>query len=86
MEFEPVIFVQFEPRILTGFKPFEPMFSNRLDNSLVRHLHRELLRELTVLYNNTARTTSRYVARAVWLVWKTATAHGILSRRKGGSK
>lgn len=86
MGFEPVISVQFEPRILTGFKLFEPVFSNRHDNSLVRHLHRELLRKLTVLYNNTARTTSRYVARAVWLVWKTATAHGILSRRKGGSK
>ena len=86
MEFEPDNYTGFEPLNLTGFKLFEPMLSNRHDNSLVRHLHRELLRKLTVLYNNTARTTSRYVARAVWLVWKTATAHGILSRRKGGSK
>ncbi len=86
MEFEPAISRQFERLNLTGFKPFEPSISIRLNNSLVRHLHRELPRKLTVLYNNTARTTSRYVARAVWLVWKTATAHGILSRRKGDSK
>ena len=86
MEFEPVIASQFEPLIRTLFEPFEPMYSIRINNSLVRHLHRELLRKLTVLYNNTARTTSRYVARAVWLVMKTATAHGILSRRKGDSK
>ena len=86
MDFEPAVFTGFEPLALTGFKWFEPRVSIRINNSLVRGLTRDLPRELTVLCNNTARTTSRIVSRAVWLVWKTATAHGILSRRKGGSK
>jgi hypothetical protein len=86
MEFEPIIPAGFEPRVQIGLNPFEPGCSNRINRSLIRGLTRDLLRELTVLYNNTARTTSRYVARAEWLVCKTAIAQVVLSRRKGGSK
>ena len=61
-------------------------FSIRKGNFLVRYLIGNLIRNLTVLYTNTARTTLLIVARADRLVLKTASALMILSRRKGGSK
>ena len=86
MQFEPSVLAGFEPRIQIGLNPFELVLSIRINRSLVRHLTRDLIRELTVLYNNTARTTLWIVARAGMLVLKTASARQILSHRKGGSK
>jgi len=86
MRFEPVIFGQFESAVQIVLNPFEPACSNGTNNYLVRHLIRELTRKLTVLCNNTARTTSLFVARAEMLVLKTASAHQYFSRREGGSK
>ena len=100
MEFEPVILAGFEPRVQIGLNPFEPAISTGFEprvqiglnpfkhvrfNYLGRHLTGKLTRKLTVLCNNTARTTLLIVARTVWLVLKTATAQVILSHQIGGS-
>ena len=99
MEFEPFILGGFESRVQIGLNPFEPAISTGFEprvqiglnpsndvrfNYLGRHLTGKLTRKLTVLCNNTARTTLLIVARAVWLVLKTATAQVILSRQIGG--
>ena len=86
MDFEPTNFEQFEPRIQTLFEPFEPFVSIRNGHLMIRHLISGIISALIVLYTNTARTTLWIVARAEMLVWKTASAHDIWSRRKGGSK
>lgn len=54
------------------------------NNLTVRTLTREIYSGITVLLNNTARTTLLIVARAEMLVLGTASAHQFLSRRKGG--
>ena len=82
MEFEPVIPAGFAPRIQIGLNPFEPVKSNRTDRIIIRHL----ISDLIVFCKKTARTTLRIVSRAEMLVLKTASAHQLLSRRKGGSK
>jgi hypothetical protein len=86
MEFEPVILAGFEPRVQTGLNPFEPVASNGKSVITVNMLTSGITSELTVLCNNTARTTLWIVARAEMLVLKTASAQVIWSRRKGGSK
>jgi hypothetical protein len=86
MEFEPVISAGFGPRIQIGLNPFEPVASNRKSMVTVSMLTSGITSELTVLCNNTARTTLWIVARAEMLVLKTASAQVIWSRRKGGSK
>lgn len=86
MEFEPVISAGFEPRIQIGLNPFESVASNSKSVITVSMLTSGITSELTVLCNNTARTTLWIVARAEMLVLKTASAQVIWSRREGGSK
>ena len=82
MEFEPVISGLFEPSVQIGLNRFEPVSSIRTDRIIIRHL----ISDLIVFCKKTARTTLRIVSLAEMLVLKTASAHEIWSRRKGGSK
>ena len=95
MPSKPSFLTDFTPTNLTTFMhlnltdlnhPKTPNLTKSLTkNSLtVRTLTREIYSGITVLLNNTARTTLLFVARAEMLVLGTASAHQFFSRRKGG--
>ena len=86
MDFEPAAAAPIDQLSRDVSIMLESGFSIRKGNFLIRLLTRNLIRNLIVLCNNTARTTLLIVARADRLVLKTASALMILSRRKGGSK
>ena len=86
MDFEPAANTPIDQLSRTARFMLESGFSIGKGNFLVRLLTRNLIRNLTVLYTNTARTSLLIVARADRRVLKTASALMILSRRKGGSK
>ena len=86
MHSETLIPVNLEPRSGVNPHPVQTPRSNRKRHLTVRTLTREITSGITVLYNNTARTTLWIVARAEMHVLKTASARHFWSRREGGPK
>ena len=86
MHSETFIPVNLEPAFGVNRNQGQPPRSNRKRHLTVRTLTRGITSGITVLYNNTARTTLWIVARAEMLVLKTASARHFWSRREGGPK